>query len=111
MFIPHLLFYFCPDYSIKSTHTQLLFLIYCKKQFKIQQRFKNVSRETITGCSDCLKGSIKLFHKMFHVKQWQDDPDCLKGSIKLFHKMFHVKQWQDDPDCLKESSCFIKCFT
>ena len=51
----------------------------------------------MAGCSDRLKGSIKLFHKMFHVKQWQDDPECLKGSIKLFHKMFHVKQLQDVP--------------
>ena len=77
-------------------------MIYCKKQFKIQQRFKNVSRETMAGYPDCLKGSIELFHKMFHVKQWQDDPDCLKERIKLIHKMFHVKQWQDDPDRLKE---------
>ncbi len=44
-----------------------------------------------------MKERIKLFHKMFHVKQWQDDPDCLKESIKLFHKMFHVKQLQDVP--------------
>ena len=51
----------------------------------------------MAGCSDCLKERIKLIHKMFHVKQLQDDPDCLKERIKLIHKMFHVKQWQDIP--------------